>query len=499
MKRISFTILAVALLSGCQSTSNQGRYTYTQPNSNQLPVLADPVFEAHKLEIIERYKQISPQNSAIKVPETFQDCGYSMQQKMQLLQLEGAKQHYKQLGVDFEIISLSVKSTKQGCSSYSPADFDYTDIYTSSITKTNGKISQSHYLKESRAIGFDLIIESVTDGETDHKVGMGYNKNFMVVYRQPNKKALFAFESVMAKDGSAINVLHEANFVRQLATSKNGQFDGYNYNSDYAPKPICYKNGEMQEDDSYCRNLSIHSDLTEVKKAAEQRPRSERIYIPPAPSKQKKSDNSEMWGLAAGLVATVAGVNQGMSSDSAANVGAGVYDYVANDNTDTLNSATKNIKSQASVDRTTRQNANQKSTNNSPSGSATNNSATAKTLAGKPDYADEIVITKMSAMIPYLKQAGQPTASYESILREELSKPRNPSAARINIKPDLIKSYRFCQQNNLEDQIATHCKSASLYYVAYLSALGTGDTEQAYSNHQDASKLALKLHQATAL
>lgn len=105
-------------------------------------------------------------------------------------------------------------------------------------------------------------------------------------------------------------------------------------------------------------------------------------------------------------------------------------------------------------------------------------------------------VAKLEATIKALEKQGMDTSAMRALLAEEKKKAENSGS------PAAKKNY-FVQQgysrledcpSSLETQLYTMCANANLLYLQYLQTTGTSSASQAYRNHQDAAKVAIRFY-----
>lgn len=200
-------------------------------------------------------------------------------------------------------------------------------------------------------------------------------------------------------------------------------------------------------------------------------------------SNDSSVDASDFLSIAGAAAATAYGVNSGLSTDSAAALGAGTYQLIETGDASRLNAATNNLQSETT-----------------PEHKSQGQAAPSVEMSKEPNqasqqFADEVAIARLQASIATMKKLGKDSSMMESMLNEEFTKPRKPGST-ISVRNNLLdgQEFGFCKDKDIDIQISSFCSAADSYYLNYTQTIGTKDEDEAYEQHRKSAKLALKVY-----
>ncbi|MCY9870412.1 hypothetical protein [Vibrio barjaei] len=108
-------------------------------------------------------------------------------------------------------------------------------------------------------------------------------------------------------------------------------------------------------------------------------------------------------------------------------------------------------------------------------------------------------VAKLEATIKTLEEQGIDTSAMRALLAEEKKKAKKsgtPSAKQNYFVSQGYLKLETCS-SSLDTQLYTMCANANMLYLQYIQVTGTSSEKQAYRNHQDAAKVAIRFYNGT--
>lgn len=517
-------------LVGCQSNqysapTQRTSVTWTEPTSGALPTLQNAELNT-KLSVL-KTKLIAYNTTGELLFDTssFVTCNLSpvMAKKLQNLDREG--ESFKKHNMYFEFIASSIRATPSDCVRLNTEETENVNYYTYFeyfSDEKGGRSVTETYVKKLADASYTLSVSNFGSANYIPKmVTYLYTAggNATSLMNSMFKDGVYsASETYAVSENEKITISYNGELLSSSTRTYHDQVDGYLTLYGQYESSTCYKAGEPVSDTSYCDNLPTNSKaehiLTKVKagpvprkivkvhQVAPAQPRETNLSTSASSSgssSSSSSGSSDFWALA-GAAATVAfGVDEGLTTDSAASLGAGMYDLLSEGDNSRLNSATdsleyesKQYNSTASAPIRTQQPLTTK-----PVATYGVKKQSTASYGRKVEYANNAEMAKLEGLIKQTRQQGGDTSSFEKLLADEKRKPRDPSARPVTLKPNLIDGYAFCRDPELDVQIDSHCQTAMVYYSRYLQHIGTPNEQETYEHHRKSAKIAKAVYDRT--
>jgi len=490
--RVIISTLTISLLVGCQSTSAPRHITnttWTKPTKGAIPSFMSDEFNTKKEAKLRALVEYDSSETPLFDISTFQKCELTNDKLYELTSYDLIKETVDRNGSVLQLETIELKSTESGCKKLehnAPINVEYYS-YLKYIA-SGSKIENKAFTRlDSGGAMTNLTVVDVESGSFNVITYVMGDSKFTI--SQGNYSSNYrSQEYYTTAQNESVSVMYEGELMQSIVSNENNLIDGYMYLYHRKPSTACFKAGKISSD-SYCDSKKLSPEALEIiaraKQAKKSRPIIKTIAIVTPPQQTNSDDSSGFWAIAGAVAATAYGVNEGLTTDSAAAIGAGTYDMISTGDSTQLTGAAESMQ----LERTSNSQAQQVSTTGSSSNHSVSNLST--------DYANDLEIAKLKALIKVTKQQGGNTSSLESLLKSESSKTKKPNSRQVTLKPNLIDNYRFCQDPDLDIQISTHCQTAIVYYTQYIGAVGSSNENSVYDYHRKSAEITKKLYEAT--
>lgn len=519
LKLLAFSSL-VGLI-GCQSNqystpTQRTSVTWTEPTAGALPTLQSSELNTKLSVLKQKLVDYNTTGALLFDTSSFVTCNLSPVMANKLQNLDKDEEYFKKHNLYFEFVTSRIKATASDCARLNTEEAKNVNYYTYFeylSDEKGGRSVTETYVKKRADSSYTLSVSDFGPDNYVPKIVMylySSGGNSISLMNSVLKDGIYSVsETYSVSENEKITISYNGELLNSSARTYHDQVDGYLTLYGQYESFTCYKTGESVSNTSYCDNLSINSKAEHILAKAKAAPVPRKIVkvhqIAPAQTRETNVSNSAsssgsssnsssgLWALA-GAAATVAfGVDEGLTTDSAASLGAGMYDLLSEGDNSRLNSATNSLEyesqqynSTASASTRTQQ----PLTTQPPVATYGGQKQNTASYGSKVGYANNAEMAKLEGLIKQTRQQGGDTSSFEKLLADEKRKPRDPSAKPVTLKPNLIDGYAFCRDPELDVQIDTHCQTAVVYYSRYLQHIGTPNEQETYEHHRKSAKVA---------